>query len=307
MNRIIITSCFAILLCLCFGPVVQAQTCENNYIGPSGGIWQLDTNWDLSHDPMSSEVACIPAGVTVVVDQQSSPTDVQAEAIVIYASAGSRLGKVTMESETTLTLYSNSTIDGTLEMNERCELRIAANLTITGDGGDILGLPPGSGPVAIIVAASGSPNAVLTLAGSNNSSRSTSLTTHGQLDLRVRVANTAYVVADDATLLLSTNTKSGSGFWIAETPGGNDAGLLDVSVEVQGPGKWVLESNSSAKIQIHADCPSLSGDLELSNGSFEVDGAEFTTTGNIRFKSVGSTPTQPRMNLKNGGVAHFGS
>lgn len=132
-------------------------------------------------------------------------------------------------------------------------------------------------------------------------SRSCSLVVHGSGRIKVTLENNTYVVADngngdgscpgggDCSLRLETDPKSGTGFWIAEDAVSGTAGQLYVDADVTGSGTWQLIDDEDAEIVI-ASCCSVSGDVDVSHGTFEVaDGAAFCTTGDLDFDSSPST------------------
>ena len=56
------------------------------------------------------------------------------------------------------------------------------------------------------------------------------------------------------------------------------ASILQIEGSVSGSGTWKIESD--AKIVINAACSDLTGDVNLSDGTFEVN-ADFYTTGDV--------------------------
>jgi len=107
---------------------------------------------------------------------------------------------------------------------------------------------------------------------------------HGHIDLRAKTVNNALVGVNNVlgasvehAMKLSTWPKSGSGEWYA-----ND-GRLEVLVSVSGSAKWRISGDSSeALIWINAECTDLSGNVELTQGTLDVD-QNFCTSGNLTF------------------------
>lgn len=282
---------------------------ENKTFVVSFGLWSASDSWFPAGEPDFEDQVNIPATRTCAVVNAGREADTIEinGALIVDENAGIAASSIDIGptgligTEGDVTISDDSTIDGTLEIRATTgRLLIGLDLTITGDGGEIL-LERGSA----IDDSAGTND--LTLAGSctGDPSRSCSLLVHGSGEIAVTLENNAYVVADngngdgscpgggDCALRLTENPKSGSGFWIAEDASSGTAGQLYVDAEVTGSATWQLIDDEDAQIVI-ASCCAVSGDLEVSHGTFTVDdGAAFCTTGGLDFDS--SAGTSPRL------------
>lgn len=267
-------------------------TCENTFTGSDQEIWQSTDNWSAEHLPEDDEVACIPPGITVLIDGANAIKQVQAEAVYVQTDAQEGPGAIVIEKETTLTLCADemelcvdSQLDGTIQILESAGLVIANDHEIVGNGGVILG----ERQTSLVTDDAESPLAVLRLTPTNNSDPSTSITVHGSMTIEVQMTNDVYVIADDPVdlfnpsyfgIILSEEVKDGSGFWMAA----ND-GLLEINVEVSGPAAWKIEDEDQSTIRIKANCPDLTGPVTLTEGILELYRL-FSTDGDLQMKSV---------------------
>ncbi len=273
-----------------------AQTCDKTFTnGASTGVWQTGGNWFPAAEPTATDHVCIPAGYSVLIDD-ASPNTAVAESIAIEATQTTR-GILTIDFDRQLTISQNSVIDGTLNIYPRGgRLIITADLTITGDGGEIKGIAPvdsSQNPSAAITKTGSSPYPILTLTAANHSIPNVSgLLVHGRLLIDASLHNySGRVEADNGELLLEgeymTATK---GVWAASAPI-TPAGILVVNNEVKGSGLWELTQQEDATIEIQADCPDLNGQVKLQKGLFRVR-EDFITTGKLTMQSIlGSSPT----------------
>lgn len=308
MKRTLMTVSIAIGLSIV--GYAHGQTCDKTFVGgvgEPGMVWQRGVNWNPEEAPNATDVACIPADKVVVVDYdiESYSPDAVAEAIVLQGPDGDPLtgGQLLLEGYTSLTLQADSTINGYLQLQPRSQLILANSLKITGNGGQIEGLPGQLGDDALITEHAGA-SRTLQLIGVNNSSRSTSMVLRGALDVRVGLSNRGYVIADkkDPLILSTTPKRKYTGYWIAEyDPLADEVGHLWVNVEVSGGGTWQLvDRDVSATISINAPCPYLTGDVLIENGVFIVN-QSFTTTGQAIIRSVGGEqPTRAVVNVAEG-------
>ena len=195
--------------------------------------------------------------------------------------------------ETTLTLHgaTTSTVDGVLcawgdnTAANVGEIIINDNHTIQGDGGQILGV--NSFPHQPIIKTASGKQLTIEPTGATNT-RANSVLLIGVWDVQADLVNDAFVIAapnqalGDNEMNLTTNDKSGSGFWIAE----GDATMI-VEVEVTGAGKWELTDNDNAEIRIDSPVLCVTGDVEVTKGTFHVNQAKFFTQGQLTFAPPG--------------------
>lgn len=290
-------------------------SCETTFtplVGNSG-YWDDDDNWTVQ-EPDSTLVACIPPGKTAIVkNYNGTPYVANAEAIWIKADGSSR-GKVTLEYETQLKLYDDSQIDGDLQLNfPEAMLTPQADLTITGDGGAIVGGSWYNLDESIYSPLiNGSYTLTLECDPQGGGSLSECVVVRGHVDIAAPLVNNAYVIADNqhtgpgvskGNLRLSTNGKSGSGYWIASNNASwGTVGHMVVDVSVTGSGTWVLADHAGAKITVNTALTGLTGDVQVHKGTLNLN-ANFTTTGDLEFKSVGGST--PQINAAEGVVARF--
>jgi hypothetical protein len=283
-----------VVLLTCLAVQVRGQTCDNTYQGPNNGEWQVAQHWSASHEPLPTEIVCIPAN-TIVRVAASIEHEAEAEAIIIDAGEA-----VHVEHRRVLNLYgpTDSRVDGTLKLVKIAYLAIANNHKITGNGGQIWGVGVDPNDKCDIYGPG-----TLTIEG-ENSNRANSLVVHGDLNIYAPLVNKAYVVADDSYLYLLSSPKTGAkGFWIAEkSPLSDTVGILAVNVSVSGSGIWQLVDNDSAKIEINAVCNRLGGPVELTKGTLAIN-ETFITTGPLTFQSVNGS--EPVMDIAPGKAAYF--
>lgn len=281
--------------------VSLGQQCDTVFTGLENNNWENDNNWTLIA-PDQTLVGCIPPGKTAVISVE--PADALAAVIDGTVIVEPAVGL------TPLTLYSDSTINGTLELGEIGELKIANDLTITGNGGEIVGTSTLFGvPVGYICddeCFDSTGSTTLTVAGVDNSNRSTSLLVHGHINIKGKLINNAYVVADAGLLVLTEQTKSSvSGYWVAEEP----AGTLQVNngVDVTGSGTWKMTGPTFlVSIRINNSLTNLSGTVELLGGTFFVEEpCTFATTGNLTWGSASGAASIRLSGLRS--TARFGN
>lgn len=257
------------------------------------GFWDLGSSWQGGEVPGPNDVAYIPEGHKAIVrdiqggidpvgavkiDPHDDPEDLAQHTRIIVGDGA------------TLPIASStySLVNGTLNVADGGTLQMNADHTIKGDGdilledNAVIGDDNGGGEILTI-----SPNT-----GCSPLARSCAIVLWSELggEVRVGLVNDAYVVAsrpvshtEDAcenivpTLQLTTNVKTGSGYWIAE-----EDGHLKTTVEVKGDGTWVIEDWTVGchKIIIDACCDEVTGDVQLSEGEFIVSAnGYFCTTG----------------------------
>jgi hypothetical protein len=256
-------------------------TCNTTFTGTIDEDWEDDDNWD-NDAPNSTKTACIPDDKLVEIKSAA-----EAKAIWIQRDGSNRGVLQVCYEVNSLRLYENSLIDGVLQLEGGTDLIVDDSLTITGDGGEISFLAF-QYPARIL---SASANDTLTLQGTDNDSRSTSLVLHGTIEIEAPLVNNAYVVADEGDIVLKTNAKSGNGRWVAGYNSTKQTtGRLIVDVAVSGSGTWELKEHANALIIVNAECTALTGDVIVQKGAINLY-ADFDTSGNVELKSVsGSNP-----------------
>lgn len=258
------------------------QICETTFTGITDTNWNEPSNWSFG-TPNQNLVACVPAGLVAQIVPGGE--DGECQALVIERS-GSSIGIVSVDQPRMLTIFENSRIDGRFVLGGSAVLRLANDLTIHGNGGEMrqahsfggtIAIKPGSGPKT------------LTLQGDDNSSRSTSITLRNAWTVQVGLVNNGYVVADFGVLALQVRPISGNGFFIAndDDPVG---GQLLIGAPVSGSATWEIHGAPTVEIEIDAACPNLTGDFKMDGGLFDVN-ADFKTTGTLNMQSInGSAP-----------------
>lgn len=274
-----------------------AQTCENTFTGEVDFEWTRGDNWELDHEPTSTEVACIPAGETAKLSQNSSGNGV-CEALVI--SSG---GTVIVDVPRTLTVHADSRIDGIIWFTNTSKLIIADDITISGNGGVLDSAHPFGGNSIESVGGAHT----LTLQGDDNDARSTSLVLRGAGDVDVSVVNNAYVVANWPTpIAFNEGPISGNGFWICEErhdgAGNSFGGNLVFNAAVSGSAEWIIFDGPDSKIQINVASTTLTGDVTISAGVLDVN-ENFKTTGDLTLESVSGSA--PSIEVAGGRTAEF--
>jgi len=97
--------------------------------------------------------------------------------------------------------------------------------------------------------------------------------------IEVKLENDAVIMASHPDgITLTGAKKTGSGLWSAFPADG--LAVLVVECEVDGDGTWALEDTATIRIEPGATCTNLTGDVNLSAGTFEVN-ADFDTTGDV--------------------------
>jgi len=289
--RTAITVVAAVLLAAVFVGTAAGHT--YTFTGDAGGQWDNSGNWDSNSGttyPASGDTAIIPhideeVACFIIPSRAEECDAIQIqEGGILHIRANDSIGGQ-------LTISETSVVDGKLlftydgSPQPPCEpegevpavLRIDESLTITGDGGFIMGgcnkflRSPGL--------ITGSAGAVLTL---QNDSPGV-LTAKGHMEIEVELVNNAVVCVgtdgdvteDDQpnyVLSLTDRDKSGNGLWAAYT------GTLQVDYGVSGNGAWkLLRAGDKAVIQINAVCY-VGGLVTLLRGTFDVQ-EDFCSTG----------------------------
>ncbi len=263
------------------------------FTGAVNGQWNLNANWTSNTGPtfpVAGDIAIIPDGETCYI---LSTRAEECDSIQVQ-SGGALEIRADDDNDGELTISEDSVVDGRLvfayyvsqgscspDTERPAILRIDESLTISGDGGFIIGgcrkflKSPG-----LITGPSG---AVLTI---QNDAPGV-LTVKGQLEIEIELVNNARVGVgtqgvvteddkDEYVLRLTDRPKSGSGVWAAYQ------GTLEVNYAVSGAGSWVLERvpYTSAILRINAACV-VSGDVTLHRGTFDVQ-ADFCSTGDAQ-------------------------
>ena len=293
--------------------IVLAQDCETPpticdtcWTGPFDGVWTAtDLYWTFG-EPDNTMVACIFGTNYCVVssgaciggdrdgldcaDDADCPgtgafcglmPDATAKAVIVGASARLYLTAPPI----TLTLGNatnpvDSQVDGQFHIWFGNTVKIAADHTITGVGGEITGPEhPVHGAFGRIDGDASRPTLTIKPdpVSGDNSDPSTSLRLHRALVVDVALVNDAYVIADHDfsgfPLTLQGEAKSGNGFWMAESPA-----ELIVETTITGSGTWKIDTGTT--IRVDAPLLDLSGNVELSAGTLELN-RNFTTTGDL--------------------------
>jgi hypothetical protein len=265
-------------------PVVHATTYTLTPQVGSTGSWSDSGDWSPEGGPPGAgDVAIIPAGKTVEINQENEHESVGK----ISVGSGSPGGVIRIDPGTSLTIIhdaglGSSVLDGQLLFSGASsppgELRISGDVTIVGEGlirgsSVTTGLTPG-----LIVSVG--QNDSLTLDDPD-------LEVRGAIEIQVPLVNNALVSVSDTggngdTLSLTTTPKSGSGKWQVLF------GKLQVDVEVTGTADW--EVQRGGEIEINAACTALQGNVEV--GTLEKGGlldvnANFATSGNLVIQGQG--------------------
>lgn len=146
---------------------------------------------------------------------------------------------------------------------------------------------------------------------SGDQSREECLVITGALDITAKLVNNAYVVANQrigtdpyiGPIFLTTHAKSGDGYWIAEhdtVPNPDTIGLLDVQIAVSGAATWVVQGHQDVELRLNAASTSLTGDVQVTNGTFLIR-QNFETTGNLTMDDQGG----PQIVVRQGKIAKF--
>jgi hypothetical protein len=105
-----------------------------NYIGPSGGNWNDGSHWSTASLPTLNQIACVPAGSTVVVDIATA----QAGALTVESTAGVTISggqKLTIGGGTIgidSALNGAVAVDGTLDMKQNVTLASPGSMSVNG-------------------------------------------------------------------------------------------------------------------------------------------------------------------------------
>lgn len=321
MNKSRLITVAMLTIPTCVGQSAVAQpSCEKTFQPLSGdeGDWEDDDNWDPSGRPTSTDVACIPEGKTALINPEDTAV---AEAIWVKSS-GATLGRIEMAGDnlqpTSLKLFGDSRVDGTLMLLSAPKLIIDGQVTIDGTG-QILLVPEASTEYPTIEGSGTFPE--LTLEGKYAGSwtpddwddRTDTLVLYGGGLIDVALVNQAHVstweeetlngsYGVDATLTIN-QTSEGDGFWIAELDTGGDrtdVGTLDIKDTVTGSGTWVVATDDTAEIRINAALSSITGDVLVYDGTFLVR-ENFETTGDLTLEDQG----KPAVVVRQGKTAEF--
>lgn len=317
------------------GPASAQLECDKTFAPPGDeGDWMDEDNWDPSGEPSSSDVACIPADKTAVIEfddgvaeslwikadeEDTGRVEVIGDRIVAE-SASLTLGTAGPSSPT------DSIIDGELALIFDAHLKIKGQITMTGTGKVFL--YPDAPGINIATIDSGALYATLTLEGEHAYSwtlyqcqdrSDTTLTVMGGGEINVPLVNEAHVTTweEDFDLLrmladreLTINeSSSGGGCWVAEVNPdddgryGGDVGILDVRANISGAGNWILHTDKDAEIRINSTV-NTDGNVLIENGTFLVN-ENFTTEGELEFYEYAPGPRDSRIIVSSGHVARF--
>ncbi|HNQ21459.1 MAG TPA: hypothetical protein PKK06_00010 [Phycisphaerae bacterium] len=303
-----------------------------DYPNVTGGNWGTPQYWDPQIPGVGDRAVIGEHQGELVIVQCYVTDERQVGSLLLHGGCNTRL---LIGHEGKLTVYQNSRIDGDgIERhNGACiefyrfqpgaatsdcgagELCIGADLTIAGDGGQILGNinsgqlenPPhctqGSNPGIITSANVGGLPALLTL----QSDGQRPLQVHGYIDIRAKLFNNARVGVEGVhnVMKLSRWPKTGSGEWYSA------GGRLEVHVPVTWNAMWRLYGDDNDDnvplIWINAACTELAGNVEVSRGKLQVD-EDFCTTGDLILQGV-NNPQAPypgsRISVSAGKSAQF--
>jgi len=301
--------------------VVLVNAAEGHTYTFEGGdtpVWNDRDNWTSNTGadfPQAGDIAIIPGGETCYI----SPTRVEECDSIQIQGGGTLEIRADDNNDGELTISEDSVIDGKLlfayyvsqgscspDTERPAILHIDESLTITGDGGYIIGgcrkflKSPGliTGPAG----------AVLTI---QNDSPGL-LTVKGHMEIEVELVNNAVVCVgspgqvteDDQgeyVLRLTDRPKSGNGLWAAYL------GRLEVNYAVSGSGSWLLERApyESAIIRINAACL-VGGGVTLHRGTFDVQ-ANFCSTGDAQVtQQQGESGEKVFINVADGKTLELG-
>ncbi len=278
------------------------------WVAPDPPSWHRRGNWSPPGRPRAGDRAIIANNTRCEID---NTRDAECRRIKINGSGSI----VELLSGAVLTLgdgnaRTSKILDwGRLELGN-ATLKINGDHTIIGDFGEIELQSAG----ARIVETEGEGEHVLTLEGIVCPTREAPvcpLVLHGTGDIEVTLVNTAYVKADrqSSYLNLTTNDKSGDGYWIAE-----EGGILALkAIMVTGAATWqAVDRDYGGKILLSAYASVMGTGKVYVTGEgvgLEVQSlGTFCTTGNLEFKSVPteSGSTTPAITVEGGGGAGFG-
>lgn len=226
--------------------------------------WDNDAAWDPTGRPGSTQAACIPAGKEAWLYYAGTH---EVGRVIVSSDATNGNGEIYIANGSTLKINgtgssSTSTIDGEIEMlAPGTRLIFSADHTFSGTG-EIVG-----NTHYVVIDNSSATVRTLTI-GSG-------VTFGGALEAKVAIANNGTVLAENGTVKL-TGGGSGSGVWEAK----GATGQLQVLGAVTGSGTWKLIDNAGAKIVIDALCNCLTGNVEMSTGTLDVN-QSFETEGQL--------------------------
>jgi len=278
----------------------------NEFTGEVNDSWNIRGNWELGV-PDNSHRAWIPSAKSCKVYNGDNPA--VADSIDVD-------GTLAVDEEQTLTIDTDSRIDGTLTLESYgdygAKLPLTASLTITGYGGKIQ-----MGSHCEIDESSGGPY-VLTLESDclETLEAGCGLTLIGAGEINTGLTNNGFVIGSvwcegagqppPCALSLNQTPVSGTGEWQAQ-----DGGWLLANVLVTGSATWRISQGDSdadglSLIEINACCYDLSGEVILKNGTFKVN-EDFCTEGDLTLASTdnGYETTDPAIDVACGAVARF--
>lgn len=268
---------------LSIGGVVFADpvTCDNTFVGEDleePTDWFEGDNWSTGFSPNPSEVVCIlnTSGADFVKIFDLSSTHAHARAIWVEEGA-----LLEIYGENTLNLYGDKSGDATI-INTYVDGAILVCPPEAGSNGAVLKLhksisflasgSTGARRLGLVhssarIQAASSSGATITI-GSG-----VTLSGFGQVQLPL--INNGKVIAQDYGTLKIEAGGSGSGTWAAET---SDGHLQVLNTAITGNGKWELTDDADARIEIDVACECLEGNVEVRQGTLDVD-ANFWTEG----------------------------
>ncbi len=281
----------------------------NEFTGDGDGVsWNDGGNWDFGV-PTSSHEAWIPGGKSCELLNGGNPG--VADSIDVD-------GTLMVDSEQTLTIDTDSWVNGTLYLGDwetgagGAQLLVTTSLTITGYGGTIRMWPgseidEASGGPYVVTFDDNCPDELLGGCG---------LTVAGAGEINTGVVNNSFVIGDfhcptspeydppdPCALSLNQAPVSGVGEWRA-----HDKGWLQTNVEVTGAGTWRIPKSAGAEalIEVNECCDSLSGDVIIKSGTLKLD-EHFCTSGDLSLVSeYDSIWNAPQIRVAPDKIAGFG-
>jgi hypothetical protein len=265
------------------------------------GKWNVDTDWSPNGVPGPQDTATIPAGMRVQV-----LGDEEIGELILEKNFASGPGIVRIRGDASLTIHGGSDgFDGEIRFEKGnlgeagAELRIENDLTLSGDGGKIVGHNLGTDSpwrAGVIRGKDGDEELTIEIPPSE-----AGVSIEGAVEVRVKLVNNGIVTVGDSrdTLSLTTGTKSGGGFWDAK-----NGGVLSVDVAVSGSGIWYATDPCST-IQFNVAPTSLTGDVEVYDAAILDINENFSTTGELTFRQRSNNGVFPEIRVAAGKTAEF--
>lgn len=285
-----------ILACAILASLCAKSLGETKTFNATSGNWSNGLNWlPAGHGkPVDGDDAIIPSGKTCTIDANEACDSIDVDGTLEFE-----------REEYSLTIDSNSRIDGALRMSPGGTLIIKGALTIDGTGEITMS------DVDNALINGYDSNAHLTLegdCGTDPLDPDCAIDVHGVGTINARLTNNAFVIGESCPvgggtgsgMVLATNLKDGTGIWAAD----HCEGLLVVDVEVDGAGDWYIGTSlfpfggPKTTIRFNVPCLDLTGGFFLTDGEVEVN-ASICTTGSLLLHDDTSDPVITVAPLKN--------